>query len=280
MPDTNSVYRIFKENKRWFFAGFAVLMIAEIIFFTVALNHSGRKSWLQVFDEDGAVIYETRGDTLSEFSKYYFEQTFGPFENYPVKLVTKEVPFPVTAWLAAAVGIPAGLILMAAFAVKAWFALFIKEPDAGSNGRQSAGGAETPYEDENFFERAIERINRFNIFTIGFLIVLLVFSLWAVPRFFSAAVNGLGDIILRYKWIFTAVFAGVVLIIIWFIYLKYLLARKSLESRTELSRLRLELELKNGGGSEPLRLAHRESSVADLYIAEDDRDDDSAGSDT
>lgn len=92
-----------------------VLFLVELEIFALAAMKSGRKSWLQIIDAKENVIHETDGNNLSDFNKYYFEKTFGPFDQHQVKLITKNLPFPFRAWLVAAVGLPVGAILLFAF---------------------------------------------------------------------------------------------------------------------------------------------------------------------
>ena len=69
-----------RENKTVFIVIAVVLFLIELEIFAIAAIKSGRKSWLQVINAQGAVIHETDGSNLSDFNKYYFEKTFGPFE--------------------------------------------------------------------------------------------------------------------------------------------------------------------------------------------------------
>ncbi|MCJ7541902.1 MAG: hypothetical protein MUO88_19815, partial [Desulfobacterales bacterium] len=106
MSQRKNVTSFMRENKTLFIIISVVLFLVELQIFALTAMKSGRKSWLQVMDAKGSVIHETDGKNLSEFNKYYFEKTFGPFEQYQVKLVTKDLPFPFRAWFASAVGIP------------------------------------------------------------------------------------------------------------------------------------------------------------------------------
>ena len=85
---------------------------------------------------------------------------------------------------------------------------------------------------------------------------------WVVPNFI-VYLSRLGvDTLIRYKWFFLAAAAVSLGLLIWVIYLRYLLARRSIESRTEVEKHRLELEYKHGGSTgktadndEPRRMA-------------------------
>lgn len=213
-----------------------VMLLLEIEIFAVAVMKSGRKSTLQVLNTQGNVIFETEGDHLSHFNKYYFEKTFGPLDQYQTKLASQDKPFPFRAWFVAAVGIPVGVVLLLAFVIKAVVTLF--------QGEEKSGGEmpvdETAYETR--FEKVMARIGRFNIFTIGFLIIAAVFLYWVVPNL-VAYVGKVGiETLTRYKWVFAAVAATLCVMVTWIIYLRYLLAKKSIESQTELKKYRLQIE--------------------------------------
>ena len=158
MSQRKNVTSFMRDNKTLFVIISVVLFLVELEIFAFAAMKSGRKSWLQVMDTNGNVIYETDGNNLSEFNKYYFEKTFGPFENYNVKLITKDLPFPFRAWFASAVGIPVAAFLLFAFFVRAYQSLFFKE-DKIVDETDS-----TKNEYEYRFEKIIAAISRFNIF--------------------------------------------------------------------------------------------------------------------
>ena len=258
MLKQKKIATLIRENKTLFIIIAVVLLLVELEIFALAAMKSGRKSWLQVIDANGNVIHETDGKNLSDFNKYYFEKTFGPFEQYNVNLATKDFPFPFRAWFVAAVGIPVGVILLFAFAVQAYLSLFYKEQNSGE---YDVNKNEYEYR----FEKVIATISRFNIFTIGFLVLLGVFAYWVVPNLI-VHVGKLGvETMTRYKWIFLSfgmVFLG---LIIWIIYLKYLLAKKAIDSHAEIDKYRLQLEFDHGN-KYPLRLVHDEKETTDKSL--------------
>lgn len=227
---------LLRENRMLFIIILAVLFLIELEIFAVAAMKSGRKSWLQVFDAKGNVIHETDGQNLSEFNKYYFEKTFGPFEQYQVKMVTRDRPFPFRAWFVAAVGIPVGAMLLFAFFVRTYQSLFYKEekmphdPDLKEK------------EYEYRFEKIIVAISRFNIFAIGFLIFLAVFLYWVIPDLIVYLGRVGTETMTRYKWIFLSAAVIFLGLIVWMIYLRYLLAKKTIDSHMEIKKYRMQLE--------------------------------------
>ncbi len=236
MSKQRSLAALIREHKTPFLLILVGLFLIELEIFALAALKSGRQSWLQVLDKRGQVIYETDGDNLSDFNKYYFEKTFGPFENYALRLQTENRPFPFRAWFVAAVGIPVGLILLFGFLVKAYAALFLEE-EAGP-----IAGSPQDANSESRLERVVHRIGRFNIFTIGFLIFLAVFAYWVVPNTI-AYIGKVGvETLARYKWVVLGICAAFLSLAVWIIYLRYLLAKKSIEARAEVEKYRLELE--------------------------------------
>ena len=182
------------------------------------------------------MIHETDGENLSEFNKYYFEKTFGPFENYEVRLLTEVIPFPFRAWFVAAVGIPVGVILLFSFVIRAYLALFYGSDHPGSD----------PPEDQTVYdsklEKILSRISRLNIFVIGFLIFMAVFAYWVVPNII-AYVGKVGiETFTRYKWIVLGVCAVFLGLAIWIIYLRFLLAKRSIQAQADVEKFRLQLE--------------------------------------
>lgn len=238
-----------REHKMFLVIVAVVIFLIELEIFAFAAMTSGRKSWLQVIDENGSVIHETDGKNLSDFNKYYFEKTFGPFEQYHVKLITKEVPFPFRAWFVAAVGVPVGIVLLFGFIVRAYMALFI----AGDRKRDDTGLHKREY--EYGFEKIVAAVSRFNIFTIGFLVFLAVFLYWVIPDMITYIGRVGVDTLTQYKWVFLSIGIIFIAVIIWIIYLRYLLAKKAIDSQTAVDKYRLQLEYQPKE-AHPLQLEH------------------------
>lgn len=259
MSQERNIASFIRENKTLLIIIAVVIFLLELEIFALAAMKSGRKSWLQVIDAQGSVIHETDGKNLSEFNKYYFEKTFGPFEQYQVKLFTKEIPFPFRAWFVAAVGIPIGAILLFGFAVRAYQSLFY--------GKEEKKPASDLYKTEYKyrFEKIIAAVSRFNIFTIGFLIFLAVFLYWVVPNLIVYIGKVGVETLTRYKWIF--LFVGIVFfgLIIWTIYLRYLLAKKTIDNQVEIDKYRLQLEF-GQNNKYPLQLDYNPEENSDRKL--------------
>jgi hypothetical protein len=256
MSKRENITSFMRENKTLFVIIAVILFLIELEIFALAAMKSGHKSWLQVMDDNGNVIHETDGKNLSEFNRYYFEKTFGPFKQYHVKLVTKDLPFPFRAWFVAAVGIPLGAFLLFAFFVKAYQALFSTEEHIADQ----PGSKKMDHEYR--FEKFIAAVSRFNIFIIGFLICLAVFLYWVIPNLIVYLGRTGAETITRYKWIFLS--AGIVFLglFIWIIYLRYLLAKKTIDRQAEIDKYRLRLEF-DKAGKEPPRLTYEKEETSE-----------------
>ena len=256
MSQERNIASFIRENKTLLIIIAVVIFLLELEIFALAAMKSGRKSWLQVIDAQGSVIHETDGKNLSEFNKYYFEKTFGPFEQYQVKLITKEIPFPFRAWFVAAVGIPIGAILLFGFTVRAYQSLFYGEEEK----KFASDLYKTEYKYR--FEKIIAAVSRYNIFTIGFLIFLAVFLYWVVPNLIVYIGKVGFETLTRYKWIFLSV--GIVFfgLIIWIIYLRYLLAKKTIDNQVEIDKYRLQLEF-GQKNKYPLQLDYNQEENSD-----------------
>ncbi len=234
---------IIRENRTLFIVIAVGLFLIELEIFVLAAMKSGRQSVIQVMTPAGEVIYESDGNNLSQFDKYYFEQNFGPIDQYELRLDTRERPFPFRAWFVAAFGLPISAILLFAFVVKAYLSIFYADR------LKESGEALDLSEDASMLERFLVRVSRYNIFIIGFLVLMGIMAYWVVPNII-VYLSRLGvDTMIRYKWFFLAAAAVSLGLLVWVIYLRYLLARKAIESRTEVEKHRLELEYRNGGAS-------------------------------
>lgn len=246
MSSDSAISTLLRENKALFILIAVGIFLIELEIFAFAAMKSGRKSRLQVIDHTDTVIYETNGSDLSSFNKYYFEKTFGPLDQYRVNLVTQDVPFPFRAWFAAAVGIPVGAVLLFGFITRAYVSIFHGHVKFNDTPETPGAPAQTR------LEKILFRISRFNVFTIGFLVFLMVFAYWTIPNAISYIGQAGIELLVRFKWVFIPMGIGLCAIIIWMIYLRYLLAKKTLETQMELTKYRLQLEMTRDAG--PLAL--------------------------
>ncbi|MEE4354878.1 MAG: hypothetical protein V2I97_00310 [Desulfococcaceae bacterium] len=252
-----NIASLVEDNKTVFIIIAVVLILIELEILAVAMMKSGSKSMLHFSDQNGNLVYVTDGNNLSDFNKYYFEKTFGPVSDFQRKLVVKETPFPFRAWFTAAVGIPVGIILLFAFTVKAYVSLFhedaIRNKEEGNKESQKKNSGTE-------FERMMTTVSSFNIFTIGFLVLLLVFMYWVLPNMVGYIAKVSVDTLVRFKWVVISGAAALIGLFAWVIYLRYLLAKRSIDNQAELNKIRLELEYSRGIKPQA-RLEYHEETV-------------------
>jgi hypothetical protein len=221
------------------------LLLVEIEIFALAAMKSGHQSRLEVYNHQGHLVYETDGTNLSQFNRSYFEKTFGPLDQYEVRLSRHDRPFPFRAWFVAAVGVPLGIVLLFAFVVRAVQGIF--QGRGGSPEPVIEGGMDRPPADDSRLVRLFAQFSRLNIFALGALVLGLVLAYWIFPNL----VVYLGQVgletLLRFKWFFIAAAMMGFGLVVWIIYLRYRLACKSIESREQVEKYRLQLE----SGSSP-----------------------------
>ncbi len=252
MSSGKSPLSIIKGNKTVFIAIGVVLLLLELGIFAVAAVRSGEHYKLQFIDGNGNMVYETDGRNLHDFNKYHFEKTHGPLRNYQRKLVKQDIPFPFRAWFVAAVGIPLGLILSFVFLLRAYTAIFYGEEDKG----EEAEHRRSRYESR--LEKIIGGVQKFNIFIIASVVFLVVISYWILPNL-VVYVGEVGvDTVIRFKWILLLIGVAAFGFLLWIIYLKFLLAKKSMESQVEVDKYRMELEYKTNTKA-PLQLEPEEN---------------------
>ncbi len=236
------------EHKTFFYIIAIGLFFVEIEILAIAITKSGRETHMHITDHQDNLVYMVKSNKLDETEKAYFEKTFGPLTNFQVNIVTKDRPFPIRAWLAAAVGIPIGIVLIFGFYLKAYEALFIKNGAAEET--EFTGGSPLPAGSR--LETLFVRISRMNIFAMGAFILLLVLGLWAVPSILTEfGQHGVATIV-RYKWATLTIALIGLGLFIWIIYLRYLLARKAIETRAEVEKYRFELEMSENRKHMPL----------------------------
>jgi len=240
---------LIRENRTAFIVIAVILFLIEVEIFALAAMKAGHRSWLQFVDNHGNVVHETDGKNLSDFNKYYFEKNFGSVNNYQRRLVSKDYPFPFRAWFVAAVGMPIGIILLLAFTIKSYISFMYGADDKkdGGNGYQTQ------------MERMVASVSRFNIFTIGFLVLLGVFCYWVIPETITYLGRVGEETISRYRWVFISAALIMVGMVAWVIYLRYLLAVKTIDSQVELDKYRLQLGL-DPAYTQQLQLEYKEGN--------------------
>jgi hypothetical protein len=239
----------FQENKTLFLILAIGLFLVELEIFAMASMASGRHSYVQVMDAQSNVIYEVKSARLDSREKAAFEKTFGPLSNFRVTVVTKQHPFPLRPWFAAAVGLPIGAVLLFGFFVKAYEALFFSGDGQGQRARADTVAAGDAASDR--LDRLLNRVGRMNIFAIGGFVLLFALGLWAVPHLLAEFGRNGVAIITRYKWVALGIVGVFLGLVVWIIFLRYLLARKAIETQADVEKYRLQLELMGGRSDNP-----------------------------
>ena len=213
------------------------LFVLELeIFFSASLK-SGDHSKIQVVNNNNDVIYENYEKKLYQFDKYYFESNFGPLENYRIRRIEEVRPFPFRGWLISAVGIPIGFMMILGFLIKAWAYVFRDEkPYFDETSHHNAGNA-----NKEGLHNLIVTISNLNIFVLGFFIVAALFLYWVLPDMILYIGKMSFETLIRFKWFFISALIVITCIFVWFIYLKFLLAKKAIESRAEIEKMKLQI---------------------------------------
>ena len=248
----NSIF----QNKALLITVAVLLVLVEVQVFFIFSAKSGDKHTLQILNDSGTVIYQTDGEHLTQFKKYYFESTFGPFENYKKKLVTRTVPFPFRAWFATALGLPLGFTLLFAFIISAFSTLFGKKPEEAQAPRNEDPAS------KGKVDQFLAQISHANIFLLGLGVFLVVLAFWVLPNLVSVIGQTGLELIDRYRWFFAIAAISILLIFAWFIYLRYLLAKKALEAETHIREH--QLNLSKLPGPEPSILKIENKSDPDI----------------
>jgi hypothetical protein len=217
---------------------FAFLLL-ELLIYLGAAGQAGDKSRVIITDANGVKVYETAGTALTSYEKYVFESTFGPLSHYKMQLQTDSFPFPLRAWVSAAVGIPIGLVLLVSFVVRVYLTLVYGEEKEKAQGETS----EEPSPRKRQFGSLFFSTRQVSIFHIGFLVVLGVLVFWIVPNFLQDFAKISMAAIREYRWFFLGTAVFLALLIIWMIYLRYRLSKKMLENQLELEKFRVERQL-------------------------------------
>ncbi|CAN2040852.1 conserved membrane hypothetical protein [Candidatus Magnetomoraceae bacterium gMMP-15] len=255
----NLSYLISQHKKIFIIMGICLFLL-ELEIFAVAIIKSGNKSTLLISDNKGNIIYYADGKNLTDFNRYYFEKNFGPLEDYEIKLERKEVPFPFRAWFSAGIGVPVGIVLLISFMLKTYLHFFGEEKDKQDTEKDDIKEAL----DQSKLEKIVSKFSKLNIFAIGAIIFLLIFSYWVIPNLISYVGKVGLETLLRFKWFFLVAGLLITAIFIWFVYLRYLLAKKTLDSKIEVEKHRLQLSYEYGDGNPPMQLDYKKN--------EDDKD--------
>jgi hypothetical protein len=227
-----------KSNLKIVLAASIFLLLAiEIVVFVAAASSSGESSFVEVKNERGQVVYRTPGSTVGHIHRPYFEKYHGPLDNYQVEITTFNKPFPVREWIAAAVGIPVGLILLTTFLVKVYLLLVYGEEKHYGAGPVAADGK------KHLLVSWSDLLSSFSIYYIGALALAVVLLLWLVPNFLGDLFNLSVSTVRELSWFFFAIIMLFMLFVVWVVYLRYKLSKKMMENQLDLEKYRIDRQL-------------------------------------
>ena len=215
-----------------------VFLVIELNICLVAVNYTGNRSKILISDSMGRVVYETVGQVLSSYDRQSFESTFGPLSNFQVQVQLESRPFPFRAWLAAAIGIPVGLILLLSFLIRVYLTLvYGDDPTAVPDGFRETGLQ------AKGLGSMLRTFQGASVFFIGFAVIILVLIIWLIPDMVGNMARISIDAIKESKWFFLGVAVVLIGFLTWLIYLKYRLSQKFMENQLELEKFRIEKQL-------------------------------------
>ncbi len=215
--------------------GLLFLVALELIVFLWADFQAGTHATIGVYDAKGNKIYETRGKVMTTYEREIFQHSYGPLSNYRVQMETREVPFPFRAWLAVAVGVPIGVVLLLNYLIKAYL-IFL-------------GGEEEKTTEDETAEGSVGKLKpwfewrKLTIYPLGFLVVVGLILLWMLPNFMVDVTRGVASFVLEFKWFFLGVVVFFALLLVWVIYLRYKMSQKMMDHQVDLEKFRVEKKL-------------------------------------
>ncbi len=207
------------------------LLILELIIYLAAASQSGTEHYVVIEDSAGRVLYKTPGKALTRYEEISFRSTFGPVENYRVRVVSVKRPFPFRGWLASAVGIPVGLVLLIAFAVKSYQALFEYKTGKSSD--------KPDFSDLRGWKYLFHLLSSFSVFQLGFMVAVLALFVWVVPNLTETLLKSLMSFVDKHVFWVVAIFLFIGGLIVWVVYLRYRISKEIVRYQFELARAQL-----------------------------------------
>ncbi|MDY0361824.1 MAG: hypothetical protein RBR08_10240 [Desulforegulaceae bacterium] len=238
------------KHKKIFNFTLILVILFEFIIFLTAYNISGEKKRLQVQTKEGELLYEVNGERIQSFDKYYFENNFGSLDNYKIRLVEKNIPFPVRGWFFASIALPVGLSLILIFFVKilSFFNPSIKERFEKSE--------YDFFKNSSGFKLKTKFFN-LNIFYAGIFLFAFSFIFWALPIVFNSAADRFLYTVSRYPLIFSVFFLSVFILLFYSFYLKFRLKKFEIEKNYMIELKKLENGLTEISETENLKIENK-----------------------
>ncbi len=237
MPNKLRLLDVFegKRNLKLVLGVSVFLFLAiELLIFIAASASSGDRSFVEVKNQNGQVVYRTPGSTVGHIHRPYFERHHGSLDNYVIEITTEYKPFPVREWVVASVGIPIGLILLVSFLIKVYLSLIYgEEPPDNADPLMFDGRKQALLS----WSRLMSSVS---VFTIGALVLFLVLLFWLVPNFFWNMVSSSVYAVQEHKGLFLGALICLALFISWIAFLRYKLSKKMMENQLTLEKYRID----------------------------------------
>ena len=210
----------------------AGLLLLELVIYLAAASQSGTEYYVIIEDSNGKILYKTRGKALTRYEEISFRSTFGPVEKYKVRVVSSKKPFPFRGWLASAIGVPIGLVLLIAFAVKSYQAMFEYKTTQSS--------AKVELSQLKGWRYLIHLLGSLSVFQLGFMVAVLAVIIWVVPNVTESLFKATVTFVERHAIFVTGVLIFLGGLVVWIIYLRYKLSKEIVKYQFELSKIKLE----------------------------------------
>lgn len=213
-----------------------VVIFLEFFIFCVALSKSNASLHTYVYDDHGKVIYEMKGSVITERDVIALERMYGPLARYHIRETSEHTPFPFRGWLAAAIGIPVGILLLLSLVVRMYFSLLYGE-------RETPRAESMPGDSPVRLGTLLGFLQNSSVFYVAIVLVVLVLALWLIPSWLGGLAKLSLATIEQFKWFFLGVTFVLAAFIFWIVYLRYKLSGKMIDNELELQKFKVERHL-------------------------------------
>ena len=210
-----------------------ILAVIEIVIFLSCVVVSHDKDIMKITNKDNEIVYERSYDApnILEFKRLYGIRSFNK-EGYTVKRYAMVIEFPARAWIALSICVPMALVMFIVFVVKVF--ADVDHLNFKNQGRRRNKKSTSGFEDTHF-EKLFSTLERMNIYTLGFTILMVVFLYWVIPDLLIYVSKVSFQTISDLKWV---VFGLVILAVVFLIFTIYF----SHKTKTEFIRQQAEIQ--------------------------------------
>lgn len=237
-------FREFVENHvPGMFTIVTILAVIEIIILLSCIIVSRDKDIVRITNPDNEIVYERSYDApnIGEFKRLYGIINFKK-EGYTVQRYAAVREFPTRAWIALSICVPMVLVMFVVFIVKVFTDVF--HINFKNQGRRRRRKSSSGFEDTRF-EKLFSTLERMNIYTLGFTILLVVFLYWVIPDLLIYLSKVSYQTISELKWVIfgLVILAGAFLILK--IYFSYKTKTEFIRQQAEIQKNRDLLAIEN-----------------------------------